>query len=101
MIPVDDPVTLSRLYHLNSEPWLNEQAYRETPFHHEYMDHPAASARIELPAPEHDALARLFAGRESARAFAAWTMPLATLSELLFAAHGVVDIAVLESGSTY
>jgi SagB-type dehydrogenase family enzyme len=101
MIPVDDPLSLSRLFHLNSEPWLNEQAYRETPFLHEYMDHAGASARVDLPAPAGGALARMFAARHSARAFAAWTMPLATLSELLFAAHGVVEIMPLESGGAY
>ena len=28
MIPVDDPQYLSLLFHLNSEPWLNDEAYR-------------------------------------------------------------------------
>ena len=101
MIPVDDPFTLSRLFHLNSEPWLNEQAYREAPFLHEYMDHTGASARVDLPAPEGGALARIFAARQSVRAFAPWTMPLATLSELLFAAHGVVGIMPLDAGGAY
>ena len=101
MIPVDDPLSLSRLYHLNSEPWLNEQAYREAPFLHEYMDHAGASARVDLPAPAGGALARMFSARQSVRAFAAWTMPLATLSELLFAAHGVIAIMPLETGGAY
>ena len=101
MIPVDDPLTLSRLFHLNSEPWLNEQAYREAPFLHEYMDHTGASARVDLPAPEGGALARIFAARQSVRAFAPWTMPLATLSELLFAAHGVIGIMPLDAGGAY
>jgi SagB-type dehydrogenase family enzyme len=101
MIPVDDPVSLSRLYHLNSEPWLNEQAYRQTPFLHEYMDHPGATLRVDLPTPCGGALASLFASRQSTRAFAAGTMALATLSDLLFAAHGVVDIAPLETGGAY
>ena len=26
-LPLDDPTTLSLLYHLNSEPWLNDEAY--------------------------------------------------------------------------
>jgi SagB-type dehydrogenase family enzyme len=101
MIPVDDPLSLSRLFHLNSEPWLNEQAYRETPFLHEYMDRAGASTRVELPSPAGGALAKMFAGRQSTRAFATWTMPLATLSDLLFAAHGVVGIMPLDSGGAY
>jgi hypothetical protein len=51
MIPVDDAETLSRLFHLNSEPWLNEEAYRGSPFHQEYKNHPDATARIFLPDP--------------------------------------------------
>lgn len=101
MIPVDDPLSLSRLFHLNSEPWLNEQAYREAPFLHEYMDHPGASTRVNLPAPAGGALAGIFSARQSVRAFAPWTMPLATLSDLLFAAHGVVGIMPLETGGAY
>jgi hypothetical protein len=31
MIPFEDPTTLSLLYHLNSEPWLNTQAYNDRP----------------------------------------------------------------------
>ena len=27
MIPLDDPMSLSLLFHLNSEPWLNDRAY--------------------------------------------------------------------------
>jgi SagB-type dehydrogenase family enzyme len=65
------------------------------------MDHAGASARVDLPAPAGGALARMFAARQSTRAFAPWTMPLATLSELLFAAHGVVGIMPLEAGGAY
>ena len=27
--PLDDPTTLSLLFHLNSEPWLNDAAYEK------------------------------------------------------------------------
>jgi SagB-type dehydrogenase family enzyme len=102
MIPVDDAETLSRLFHLNSEPWLNEEAYRGSPFHQEYKNHPDATARIFLPDPSRGQLATLFSNRRSIRAFADWLMPLSELSDLLFAAHGVVEIAKMEtSGGEY
>jgi hypothetical protein len=42
MIPFEDPTTLSLLYHLNSEPWLNTQAYNDSPYEVEYRnDRPA------------------------------------------------------------
>ena len=47
-IPVDDPTALSRLYHLNSEPWLNQHAYRGAPYVQEtrtYHDAPRHSLR--------------------------------------------------------
>lgn len=101
MIPVDDAESLSRLFHLNSEPWLNEDAYRSANFHHEYKEHPDAIARISLPQPEQSRLTTLIAGRQSTRAFADWTMPLAILSKLVFATYGGVEIAPLESTGTY
>ena len=40
MIPVDDPQYLSLLFHLNSEPWLNEDAYRSAGYQHEFKQTP-------------------------------------------------------------
>jgi SagB-type dehydrogenase family enzyme len=101
MIPIDDAETLSRIFHLNSEPWLNEEAYRGNPFHQEYKNHPAATARIPLPDPHRGQLASLFSSRHSTRAFADWTMPLSVKSNLLFSAYGVVEIAKMETGGKY
>ena len=35
---VNDPMILSQLFHLNSEPWLNEAAYRSAPFVQEFLN---------------------------------------------------------------
>lgn len=97
-LPVDDATSLSRLYHLNSEPWLNERAYRGQPYHQEFKDHPAAP-RIALPPSTPTALDALAAARASVRAFAHRPLPLATLAGLLRTAYGVIGSAALPGGA--
>lgn len=97
MIPVDDPTSLSRLFHLNSEPWLNEQAYRGAPYAQEFKEHRDA-ARTPLPLPAGGVLA-LTAGRRSVRAFQPRALPLQTLSDLVHAAYGIVERAPLGDGA--
>ena len=99
-IPVDDPMLLSRLFHLNSEPWLNEQAYRGAPFAQEFKDHLAAP-RTPLPSPEVGHVTALAAARQSQRAFARRAMPAQTVSNLLHSAYGIVDRAPLEGGHAF
>ncbi len=95
MLPVDDPMQLSRLFHLNSEPWLNEQAYRGAPFAQEFKDHLDAP-RIPLPPPAPGSVVALAAARYSVRAFEHRAMSGQMLSDLLHAAYGIVDRAALE-----
>ena len=49
MIPSDDPQQLSLLFHLNSEPWLNEDAYRAGSYHHEFKQIANVLERVALP----------------------------------------------------
>jgi SagB-type dehydrogenase family enzyme len=100
MLPVDDPMQLSRLFHLNSEPWLNEQAYRGAPFAQEFKDHLEA-ARIPLPPPVPGCVVALAAARYSVRAFEPRAMSGQMLSDLLHAAYGIVDRAALEGGHAF
>lgn len=100
MLPVDDPMQLSRLFHLNSEPWLNEQAYRGAPFAQEFKDHLAAT-RIALPPPAPGRVAALAAARQSERAFEPRAMSGQAVSDLLHAAYGIVDRAALEGGHAF
>lgn len=91
---------LSRLFHLNSEPWLNEQAYRGAPYAQEYKEHLAA-ARTSLPPPKTGRIAALAAARRSERAFEPRAMGGQILSDLLHAGYGIVDRSALEGGHSF
>ena len=100
MIPIDDPTALSRLFHLNSEPWLNETAYRGSPYLHEFKEHREA-LRTPLPRPTPGRIAQLAAQRNSVRAFAWAEITSDQLSALLHAAYGVVEVAPLGTGGGF
>jgi len=99
MIRSDDPTTLSLLFHLNSEPWLDEDAYRGAAVQHEFKDVPPAAAPTALPAPTPSPLAGLILRRRSARAFAGRPLPLAAVSALASATYGVVELAPMPGGA--
>ena len=93
MFPLDDPMSLSLLYHLNSEPWLNDDAYRSPPAPQEWQPAENSLGRVTLPPPAESALAALFRARRSCRRFDAQPMPLDRVSALVAAAYGVTEIA--------
>jgi SagB-type dehydrogenase family enzyme len=97
MLKLDDPTSLSLLYHLNSEPWLNDEAY-ESAGRQEILR--GAEDAVALPPPGASALSSLLARRSSCRAFAARPMPLAAAGALAAAAQGVVEIRDMGGGST-
>ena len=66
MIPLDDPMSLSLLFHLNSEPWLNDRAYRGGGGPQERLTRRGALAEIALPPPEPTALTAMFNGVDRA-----------------------------------
>ena len=49
MIPVEDGTTLPLLYHLNSEPWMNLEAYAQHSYEVEFKRE--AGEALALPAP--------------------------------------------------
>jgi SagB-type dehydrogenase family enzyme len=98
MRPVADPTGLSLLFHLNSEPWLNDRAYESAGRHEQLRRVDEEAPGIQLPAPAPSPLGRLIEGRASCRAFAPVTMPLAVAGELLAAAQGVVGTMDLGGG---
>jgi len=99
-IPVDDPTSLSRLFHLNSEPWLNEAAYRAGPYVQAFRSYPDA-ARLALPASGRGEIERLAATRRSVRAFRPEPMPLDTVAALLRAGYGIAGVEPLEGGGSF
>jgi SagB-type dehydrogenase family enzyme len=89
MLPFDDETTLSMLFHLNSEPWANTEAYQSAGYEVEYKDVAATSPELPLPSPLDTALTRLASKRASCRAFAPKTLPLQLLSDILWGSYGI------------
>jgi SagB-type dehydrogenase family enzyme len=100
MILLEDPTTLSLLFHLNSEPWLNDEAYSGKSSHQEFDRPENPLEEIALPRT-HSSLTELFHLRRSCRAFARTTMSLSHAAALLAAAYGVVDSTRLPDGGRF
>lgn len=97
MIPVEDGTTLPLLYHLNSEPWMNLEAYAQHSYEVEFKKE--SGEAVALPQPDRGSeLMRLLAVRGSCRKYAAREMPLETLSTLLGGAYGLTRLNQLDSG---
>ena len=89
MIPLKDGETLSRLFHLNSEPWSNAEAYREAQdYEVDYKQIPG-SRRINLPEPEDTALLKLLRTRTSCREYRLARLSLGAFSTILKCAYGI------------
>src|SRR5215472_6616769 len=89
MLPFDDETSLSMLFHLNSEPWSNTEAYESAVYEVEYKDVvPVASELQLLPSVETD-VSRAAARRTSCRAFAPKPLPLSLLGAILRSSFGI------------
>lgn len=88
---------MSELFHLNSEPWLNEEAYHAAPYHQEFKDVRPAG-RAVLPPPPDTHLSKLTRERKSVRKYDRRRMPLDLLSSLLAATSGAVEGGEMEGG---
>jgi SagB-type dehydrogenase family enzyme len=88
MIRFDDAATLPLLYHLNSEPWQNTEAYEGTPYEVEYKQF-AGAPSTPLPPPSESALRTVLIKRESHRYFSGRPLALASLSDLLANGGGI------------
>jgi SagB-type dehydrogenase family enzyme len=89
MLPFEDETTLSLLYHLNSEPWANLEAYQNAVYEVDYKDLTGVSPEQVLPRPLETALAGLARRRASCRSFAVKPLPLSLLSTILSASYGI------------
>jgi SagB-type dehydrogenase family enzyme len=102
MIPADDASTLSLLYHLNSEPWSNAEAYKEAQdYEVEYKEMAREGDALKLPSPEASPLTRLLRARESCRSFVLRSVPARALSQLLASAYGISRTGRLDGGPIY
>ncbi len=99
MIPAKDATTLSSLFHLNSEPWKNAEAYQQTNgYRVDYLSVGDPGAAVSLPRPGESPLARLIRERYSCRKFQPKPMPLEAVSTLLWAANGLTHETRLNGG---
>src|SRR5215813_10647522 len=101
MIPFEDPTSLSALFHLNSEPWLNDEAYQNAGAAQEFKQPKQVLAEIALPAASQSSLSELFQRRCSCRTYVLETMPLATLGDLLASAYGAVALDDINNRTKY
>jgi SagB-type dehydrogenase family enzyme len=98
VLPIDDTDSLSLLYHLNSEPWLNVEAYSSDPYEVGYKEIEDAT-QVPLPASADDSvLLQLLRNRRSCRTYVARTAPLELLATLLSGACGLTGTALLPNG---
>ena len=95
---VNDTTSLSRLYHLNSEPWVNENPVPNAPFLQMTKSY-ANAARIALPETPLGTVDALARARKSQRAFVDAPMALETFAALLRTAYAAADPATDKSSS--
>lgn len=93
MIPFEDSTTLSLLFHLNSEPWMNTAAYDQSAYSVEYRELLPPEQALNLPHPEPTPLLKLMKTRSSCRSYQRRTMPLETLATLLGGACGITRLS--------
>ena len=101
MIRLDDPTSLSLLFHLNSEPWLNDEAYKSGADQRELTMPVGVLAEVKLPEAAPSGLTELLRRRCSCRAFAQRAMPAETFGSVLAAAYGIVEAASLGGGAHF
>lgn len=94
---IKDTTSLSRLYHLNSEPWVNEHSNPNAPFVQETKTYRDAE-RIALPDTDNGMVDRLAAARRSQRAFHDGPMALSDFAALLRTGYRALGPDRLEDG---
>src|SRR5260370_20183 len=94
-IPLDDSRNLALLFHLNSEPWMNQQAYDEPSVLHSFRSI-EGDETVPLPAPAATPIFDLVRSRYSCRSFADAPMPLEELATLLHQGYGILGVREAE-----
>ena len=93
MLPADDAYTLALLYHTNSEPWMNFEAYSDPGYEMQFKRMPDAIPSLALPKPDIESpLRREIRKRRSCRNFVPHTMPLSQLGDILANSYGASGI---------
>jgi SagB-type dehydrogenase family enzyme len=99
MLPIEDSTSLSRLFHLNSEPWLNLEAYASESYGVQYKRVGDPAAAIALPTlPRRDGLRALLAARGSCRAYDDNPLPMELMAEVIGGALSFTRTIKLQGG---
>jgi SagB-type dehydrogenase family enzyme len=98
MLPLNDPAQLPLLYHLNSEPWLNYEAYANPANHPRYVARAWPGDGVSLPSTETSAIGQLLQTRGSCRAYSSAALTLGDLASVLDAAYGVAALVQAPTG---
>jgi SagB-type dehydrogenase family enzyme len=96
-LPADDTRSLALLYHLNSEPWLNAEAYAAEGYEVQVSELREPEEAIALPAGE-GGLLDLLRRRESCRSFAPRELAAATLGGLLAGTYAPARLVTFPTG---
>jgi SagB-type dehydrogenase family enzyme len=99
-VDVKDPTGLSLLFHLNSEPWLDEEAYRGSPYVQEFKVL-GSSRYSSLPTPPPSPLSDAIRRRRSSRAYSRAELSLEAVSRLLSDCYGATDVEPLDDGGAF
>jgi SagB-type dehydrogenase family enzyme len=90
MMSFGDPTSLSLLYHLNSEPWQNTEAYQNAGYEIEYKEAEDRDGEVRLAAELSSSLLDTIRARYSCRQFRSDILPLDTLALLLRGTYGIL-----------
>lgn len=96
---VKDPTGLSQLFHMNSEPWVDESYGPPPPFLQRAKSF-AVAPRITLPETKPSAVDELARSRRSTRAFMDEALSLETLGALLRSGYAAVGPTQLDHDQT-
>ena len=104
MVRYDDSTSLPLLLHLNSEPWLNRQAYATAPALNAFPIRQPADRCVNLPpamptTATNTTLAYAIAARRSCRSFERRELSLAVLSRLLALTYGIQGVTSWSDGT--
>jgi SagB-type dehydrogenase family enzyme len=99
MLPMDDSTSLSRLFHLNSEPWLNLEAYESEGYHVQHKHVGEIAAAITLPPLRLPAgMLALLMARSSCRTYEDSSLPINLVAEIVGGAFGCTRMIRLPIG---
>jgi len=103
MMSFGDPTSLSLLYHLNSEPWQNTEAYQNAGYEVEYKETEGGDGEVRLASQSSNSLLETIRARYSCRQFRPDILPLNTVSLLLSGTYGILrtDYQVLGGFPTW